>query len=78
MKVLAAQAKHQLPAEATVTATVGSGPRDDGGLALSVGLAVHVPGMTRERLEALVKETDAVCPYSHAVRGNVAVEFNLD
>ena len=56
-------------------ATVGIGPRPDGGFGLEVALKVSVPGVDRAAAEALVAAADAVCPYSHAVRGNIDVSL---
>ena len=63
----------RVPADASVAATVGIGPRPDKGFALEVALTVDLPGVDRAAAEALVAEADTICPYSHAIRGNVAV-----
>jgi len=60
-----------------VDATVGIGPRADRGFALSVQLRVQVPGLPPEEARALVEAAHAICPYSHAVRGNIAVTLEL-
>ena len=65
----------RVPADATVQATVGIGPRPDGGFGLEVALKVSVPGVDRAAAEALVAAAGAVCPYSHAVRGNIDVSL---
>jgi organic hydroperoxide reductase OsmC/OhrA len=44
-----------------VTATVGIGPRADGGFALTVGLAVSLPGLSRAEAETLVAKAHDVC-----------------
>lgn len=61
----------------SVQATVGIGPRSDGGFALSVQLAISLPEVARELAQDLIAEADKVCPYSHALRGNVAVTLAL-
>lgn len=66
-----------VPADATVSATVGIGPRPDKGFGLAVTLEIDVPGVARAAAEALVAEADAICPYSHAVRGNIAVRLTV-
>lgn len=74
MKYVAAQGGHaKVPADASVTATVGIGPRADKGFGLTVAIKVNLPGVAAREAEALVAEADTVCPYSHAVRGNIDV-----
>ncbi|MES2497702.1 MAG: organic hydroperoxide resistance protein [Pseudomonadota bacterium] len=78
MKFVAAQGQHaKVPADASVTATVGIGPRSDKGFGLAVELVVSLPGLDRDAAEALVAEADTVCPYSHAVRGNIEVKISV-
>ncbi|WP_422058186.1 organic hydroperoxide resistance protein [Sphingomonas sp.] len=78
MKFVGTQGKHaRLPADASVSATVGIGPRADKGFGLAVTLDVLLPGLSRDEAEALVAEADTVCPYSHAVRGNISVDLNI-
>lgn len=57
----------------TVTAEVGIGPTVAGpGFGLTVQLTVSLPGVPdREAAQRLVEGTDAVRPYSNAIRGNV-------
>lgn len=78
MKFVASQGKHaKVPADATVTATVGIGPREDKGFGLAVALEISLPGIDREAAEALVAEADTICPYSHATRGNIEVKLSV-
>jgi lipoyl-dependent peroxiredoxin len=78
MKFVAAQGHHaKVPADASVNATVGIGPRADKGFGLAVTLKVNLPGVDRAAAQALVAEADTVCPYSHAVRGNIEVKLEL-
>jgi Ohr subfamily peroxiredoxin len=78
MQFVAAQGKHaKVPADATVSATVGIGPRADKGFGLAVALEIVLPGVDRAAAEALVAEADEICPYSHAIRGNIAVTFTV-
>lgn len=67
----------KVPAEASVTGTVGIGPRADKGFGLAVTLDVSLPGVERSAAEALVAEADQVCPYSHATRNNIPVTLNV-
>jgi lipoyl-dependent peroxiredoxin len=73
MKFVASQG----PADASVTSTVGIGPRSAGGFGLTVELAVSLPGLPRAEAEALVEKAHQVCPYSNATRGNVDVRLNV-
>ncbi len=61
----------------TVTAEVGIGPNGDGGFALNVALLVELPGVPEEQAQQLAEAADAVCPYSNAVRGNIALEVRV-
>ena len=47
------------------------------GFGLAVRLAIGVPGLDRAVAEGLVAKAHAVCPYSNATRGNIAVELSL-
>lgn len=62
-------------ASTAVTATVGIGPREDGGFALTVALVATLGGVDQATAEALVAAAHGVCPYSHAVRGNIDVQL---
>ncbi|MDF8332007.1 organic hydroperoxide resistance protein [Novosphingobium cyanobacteriorum] len=67
----------KVPADASVSATVGIGPRADKGFGLAVTLAITLPGLGTAEAEALVAEADTICPYSHAVRGNIEVRLEV-
>jgi Ohr subfamily peroxiredoxin len=67
----------KVPDDATVTATVGIGPRSEGGFGIDVQLDVALPGVPREQAQALVEKAHQVCPYSNATRGNVPVRLNV-
>lgn len=73
MKFVASQGGPKVPPDATVTATVGIGPRSEGGFGLDVALNVSLPGVDRVEAERLVEKAHQVCPYSNATRGNVDV-----
>ena len=76
MRFVAGKEKIAIPNEATVSADVGIGPRDDGtGFGLAVTLTARVPGLDKAALEDLMKKADVVCPYSHATRGNIEVKL---
>ncbi len=77
MKFVASQGGPKVPADATVTAEVGIGPRAAGGFGLTVALNVDLPGLDRADAEALVAKAHEVCPYSNATRGNVDVTLTV-
>ncbi|WP_207479313.1 organic hydroperoxide resistance protein [Arenibaculum pallidiluteum] len=78
LKYVAGQEKVKVPAEASVTATVGIGPREDGtGFGLDVALAVSLPGIDRETAERLAGKAHVVCPYSHATKGSLDVRVSV-
>jgi Ohr subfamily peroxiredoxin len=66
-----------VPADASVTSTVGIGPRSEGGFGLDIALDVSLPGLPRADAEALVAKAHQVCPYSNATRNNVDVRLNV-
>jgi Ohr subfamily peroxiredoxin len=77
IKFVAAQSKQKVPADANVTATVGIGPRSEGGFGLEIALEISLPGVERAEAEALVEEAHQVCPYSNATRNNVNVGLTV-
>ena len=77
MKFVASQGGPKVPADTAVTATVGIGPRSEGGFGLTVALEVSLPGVERADAEALVAKAHEVCPYSNATRGNIDVQLSV-
>jgi Ohr subfamily peroxiredoxin len=77
LKVAGQQLKIKVPAEVAVTATVGIGPRSEGGFGITADLAVSLPGVARADAEALVAAAHQICPYSNATRGNVDVGLTI-
>ena len=77
MKAVGAQQKIKVPDDVSVTATVGIGPRSEGGFGITANLAVSLPGMDRDQAQKLVDAAHQVCPYSNATRGNVDVGLTL-
>ena len=54
LKVAGQQLKLSVPADATVSATVGIGPRSEGGFGITAHLAISLPGGERADAERLV------------------------
>ncbi len=77
LKFVAGQSRKKVPDNATVSATVGMGPRSEGGFGIDVGLEVALPGMERREAEELVEKAHQVCPYSNAIRNNVQVRSTV-
>jgi lipoyl-dependent peroxiredoxin len=77
MQFVSSQGGPKVPADATVHATVGIGPRSDGGFGLDIALDVTLPGLPRQEAEQLVAKAHEVCPYSNATRNNVPVRLRV-
>jgi Ohr subfamily peroxiredoxin len=78
MKFVASQGgTAKVPADATVTSTIGIGPRSEGGFGITAALAISLPGVPHAEAEALVAKAHQVCPYSNATRNNVDVKLSV-
>jgi len=75
LKLVAGKQKIALPADSSITGTVGIGPNSSGGFSLAAKLEISVPGLPKEQVQKLVEVAHQVCPYSNATRGNVEVEL---
>ena len=65
-------------ANAKITSAVSIGPREGGGFGLAVKLLVEDPSLPQAELDAFAREAhEKICPYSHATRGNVDVQFEI-
>ncbi len=77
MKFVASQGGPKVPADTTVTATIGIGPRAEGGFGITAALEVSLPGLDKAAAEELVHKAHQVCPYSNATRNNVDVQLTV-
>lgn len=77
LKFVGGQEKVAVPADASITSTVGIGPRSEGGFGLEVALEISLPGVERSAAENLVEKAHQVCPYSNATRNNIDVKLTL-
>lgn len=77
LRAASQQLKVKLPDDMTVSATVGIGPRSEGGFGITTDLTVSLPGIERAQAQDLVDAAHAICPYSNATRGNVDVGLVL-
>ena len=73
MRFAATQGAPKVPDGTTVTATVGIGPRSEGGFGITAALDVYLPGMPEADAKALTEKAHTICPYSNSLRGNVDV-----
>lgn len=77
LKVAGMQLKIKVPAETSVTATVGIGPRAAGGFGITADLEVSLPGVEHADAEKLVQAAHQICPYSNATRNNLDVGLTI-
>jgi lipoyl-dependent peroxiredoxin len=77
MKAVSGKEGVSVPSAATVTATIGFGPRSEGGYGITADLLINLPGVDRADAERLVHAAHAVCPYSNATRGNIDVGLSV-
>lgn len=76
MKFVAARDKIAIPADTSVTGSVGIGAIPNG-FGIEVDLSISLPGLDRATAQALVDKAHIVCPYSNATRGNVDVRLTV-
>ena len=76
LKFVAGKQKVALPADSSVTGTVGIGPIATG-FGLKVQLEVSAPSLPRDQVQKLVEAAHLVCPYSNATRGNIDVTLTV-
>lgn len=64
---------------AKVTCAVSVGPREAGGFGIAVKMTVVDRAIPTAELKTLVEEAhEKICPYSHATRGNIEVDFVVE
>jgi Ohr subfamily peroxiredoxin len=74
MRVATGQTKTKLPTGSTVTATIGIGPRSEGGFGITAELDVYLPGLPKDEADRLVATTHDICPYSNAIKASVDIK----
>lgn len=78
IRFIAGKEKVAITPDASVTAHVGVGPREDGGgFGLAVTLDVKLPGVDKAKAEDIATKAHVVCPYSHATKGNITVTTKI-
>jgi Ohr subfamily peroxiredoxin len=63
--------------DAEITTRIGVGPSGDGVFGLTAEIAVTLPSLDQQAAEELVAAADRACPYSNAVRGNIAAGISV-
>ena len=65
--------------KAKVTCSVSVGPRDAGGFGISVKMDVADHSLPTAELKEFVHEAhEKICPYSHATRDNIEIDFSVE
>jgi Ohr subfamily peroxiredoxin len=77
LKFVAGKEKVALPPETSVTGRVGIGAIPTG-FGIEAELRISVPGLPRDKVQALVEKAHVVCPYSNATRGNIDVSLVVE
>ena len=77
MKAVSGKVGVSVPADATVTAEIGFGPRSEGGYGITANLTIAMPGVDKADAERLVAAAHEVCPYSNATRNTVDVGLTV-
>ena len=78
LKFVGGREKVAIPADTTVTADVGIGPRaDGGGFELTLAINVAIPGLDKAAAEDIVAKAHVVCPYSQLTRAGADVKLSV-
>ena len=77
LKVAGRELKLTVPDDTSVTATIGIGPRSEGGFGITADLVVSIPGVDRANAQKLVDLAHQICPYSNATRHSLDVGVAL-
>src|SRR5215467_14066533 len=73
MKLVAAQMKVRLPADAAIDPEVDLCTNDDGYF-LKVRFNINLPGLDRQVAQSILDGAHHTCPYSKATRGNIDIQ----
>ena len=77
LKLVSGALKTPIPADSSISSSVGVGPNDKGGFGLTIKLVVNTPGMDLATAQVAVNRAHEVCPYSNATRGNIDVDLSV-
>ena len=76
MKAVAGKLQVAVPADAAIDAEVDLGTTSHG-YGVAVRMKISLPGLERDKAQALIDAAHQVCPYSNATRGNIPVTLTL-
>jgi osmotically inducible protein OsmC len=74
MRTASLKTKIKRPEGSTVTATIGVGPRSEGGFGITAELDVYLPQLPKADARKLVEATHETCPYSNAIKASVDIK----
>ncbi len=74
LRVASKPAGVKVPDGSTVTATIGIGPRSEGGFGITAALDVYLPGLAEADARKLTETAHGICPYSNAIKASVDVK----
>jgi len=77
LKVAGQQTRIAVPADTAIEASVGIGPRSEGGFGITAELSISLPGLGAGDAKTLVDTAHQICPYSNATRNNVDVRLTI-
>jgi osmotically inducible protein OsmC len=77
MRTASARTKIKRPEGSSVTATIGIGPRSEGGFGITAELDVYLPALPEAEAKQLVEATHEICPYSNAIKASVDVKIRI-
>ncbi len=77
LRAASAQTKIKVPEGTTVTATIGIGPRSEGGFGITAELDTKLPGLSKQDAEKLVDTAHGICPYSNSIKASVDIKNNV-
>jgi osmotically inducible protein OsmC len=75
MRTASAKTKIKRSEGSTVTATIGVGPRSEGGFGITAELDVFLPNLSEADAAELAKATHDIGPYSNAIKTSVDVRI---
>ena len=77
MRYAGGQTRIKVPEGSTVTATIGIGPRSEGGFGITAELDVLLPGVPEDQAKKLMDTTHTICPYSNAIKASVNIKTRV-
>ena len=75
--VIALSKKHGVDGQAAKVTCAVTLDKGESGFFLKADLTLAIPGVAKEKLQALIEEAHTICPYSKATRGNIDVTLSV-